>query len=79
MNLNSMEFEAIKQDLIRNVMVSNYKDEFYSNAELNIDGYIIKIPDVHYPTIDEAVHGIKERIIEAVLKFKPTHNSKKSL
>lgn len=56
------------------IMKSHGGDEsrrFYSSAALNIDGYKLELENEYYPTIDEAVMGIKERICEAVLKFEP--------
>lgn len=66
--------ETLKHKLVNKIRViySDHSEDFYCNAELSIDGYQIKIVDKHFPTIDEAVEDIKNRVSEACLKFEPT-------
>jgi len=52
-----------------NVAYSKHKKDFYSSAKLRIDGYVIELESMHFPTIDEAVSSIKTRIVEAIDKF----------
>ena len=53
------------------VMYQKSSGKYVSSAQLNVDGYVIQIPDKSFDTLDEAVTSIKARIIEARLKFKP--------
>lgn len=72
------EFKAVQQDLFDTVAVSWYdhSQQFGSRAKLRIGGYLIELETEYFDTIDEAVINIKERIAEAVTKFKPEENGK---
>lgn len=65
-----MDIQEIKMIKSIRVCWSECSEDFYCNAELRIDGYAIKLDDAHFPTIDEAVKDIKNRVSEAVMKFK---------
>jgi hypothetical protein len=62
-----------KPNVLEDVMISynEGKGKFYSHAKLMIDGYSVVIPSIYYDSVDDALEGIKSRILEAVLKFKP--------
>lgn len=66
-------FTAHEADLINSVFVrySKSSKRFVSSAKLNVDGYILEVPEVHYKTLIGASQGLIKRITEAVLKFKP--------
>lgn len=68
MNIKVNEVEFFKDVTIT---WSKHRQQFYSHAKLIIDNHEIEIPSMYFDTLDEAVISIKERIVEASLKFKP--------
>lgn len=66
-----VDVSVMKSPLIKSVVVSKWdtSDEFGSHAILQVAGYDIEIKRKSYNTIDEAVSGIKERIVAAIKGF----------
>lgn len=62
-----------ESDLIQDVMISwsSHRQQFYSKANLMIEGYTIELENQYFDTIDEAVANIKERVAKAVTTFEP--------
>jgi hypothetical protein len=67
-----MKIENI--DGLRDYIIS-YNDtksgskKHYSNAKLMHKGYLIVLDSVYYETLDEAVQGLKDRLIQAIKDF----------
>ena len=45
----------------------------YCRAELMFKGYKIELPRVYYDSLDEAVQGLKDRLVEACKEFELNH------
>ena len=58
-------FESLHISYIKRSNGNNY----YSKAELNIKGYIVKLESIYYKELQQAVDGIKERITKAYVDF----------
>ena len=58
---------------LQDIMISMYSHDkklsYYSKATLSYKGYKIEVPIKSYATLDEAVEGLKKRVIEAALDF----------
>lgn len=64
-----MKIEKLEGFQDYTISYSAYKKQHYCKAELSYKGYKIELPSKYYPTLDEAVQGLKDRIIGAIKEF----------
>lgn len=63
--------EVQQENILESVSINfnKSKNQYWSSAEIRIDGYLIKIEMEYYNTIDDSVKAIKEKIVKAIDKF----------
>ncbi len=67
----SDKIQWVKPNIIKNALVrySNHTEDWYSQAELFMDGNYLRLPDKHFKTLAEAVADLQNRICEAIVKY----------
>ena len=63
------KIEGLHSYMIGLYVNTDGKTQHYCSADIIVSGYLIKLQRIYYPSIDEAVQGLKDRLVQVVRDF----------